>query len=88
MWWEIKSEAPPPITALKPSKEAGDCWPMDGDHGHLTIELAAPCHISGFTMEHIGKNTHLAGTLMEAPKKFSVHVRVFLHNTRHQIVTY
>ncbi|EEB16333.1 conserved hypothetical protein [Pediculus humanus corporis] len=68
----IRSTAPPPSIILEPTRQAGDCWPMEGQKGKLLIQLAARANIIGFTMEHIDPAMSLSGGTPEAPNNFSV----------------
>ncbi|KAK6621478.1 hypothetical protein RUM43_007035 [Polyplax serrata] len=69
----IRSTAPPPSIALEPTRQAGDCWPMEGRKGNILIQLAARANIVGFTMEHIDPAMSLSGATSEAPNNFSVY---------------
>ena len=62
------------ILKKQPTRQAGDCWPMEGQKGKLLIQLAARANIIGFTMEHIDPAMSLSGGTPEAPNNFSVFV--------------
>lgn len=34
-------------------KGPGDCWPMKGPSGNVTIRLYAPLHVSNVTVQHV-----------------------------------
>lgn len=43
----------PPVTALHPGTNNGQCWPIEGNTGHLGVALAKSVYISNVTIEHV-----------------------------------
>jgi hypothetical protein len=59
--------------ALSLSMTPGDCWPMNGSKGTLTIKLRKPIKIGAFSIGHVLKREAI--DISTAPKDFSVYGR-------------
>lgn len=63
---------------IKPgAKTLGDCWPLQGRSGSLTVQLKTPLNISHVSVEHVARSvTKYPGT---APRSFRVLGRKSTH---------
>eukprot|EP00124_Ichthyophonus_hoferi_P003632 Ihof_evm4s328 gene=Ihof_evmTU4s328 len=76
---------------LKPQMDAGMCWPMNGSHGYVTIQLSQPIHINSVSIEHLPFSLACPPTNKTskchaaAPKDFRIFAHTTLPNTKHDI---
>ncbi|GAA5912465.1 uncharacterized protein JCM6883_005908 [Sporobolomyces salmoneus] len=73
--WITGASAPrgrPAVTALHPDSTPGSCWPFEGQHGQLGIQLSRRVIPSDITIEHISRDVALDGDVSSAPKDFEV----------------
>ncbi|GAA5948882.1 hypothetical protein JCM21900_003459 [Sporobolomyces salmonicolor] len=73
--WLTGTSAPrgrPPVTALHPDTAPGSCWPFEGPHGQLGVQLSRRVVPSDITIEHISPDVALDGDVTSAPKDFEV----------------
>ncbi|KAF8339851.1 uncharacterized protein EI90DRAFT_2293952 [Cantharellus anzutake] len=63
--------ARPPVTALIPDLNVGNCWPLRGSNGTLGVYLTRHIHISSFSIDHASKD--VVYDITPAPK----HIRVW-----------
>ncbi|KAI9262210.1 UNC-like C-terminal-domain-containing protein, partial [Phascolomyces articulosus] len=59
-----------PLIALLPDTHVGQCWPMDGSNGTLSIVLSQPIDIKSITMEYPTKDQMV--NMTSAPKDFEI----------------
>lgn len=45
-----------PETILTPNMDVGRCWPMNGDHGTIAVQLGEPIELHAFGIHHPPKN--------------------------------
>jgi len=60
-----------PISAISPSSNRGQCWPMKGDSGKIGIKLSEVIIPTSFSIEHIPKS--IATSMNSAPKMIEVY---------------
>ncbi|KAI9594958.1 hypothetical protein BDF19DRAFT_442943 [Syncephalis fuscata] len=65
-WW-LLSYLKPPVTkpasvALLPWRQPGDCWPMAGRSGRITVHLAKSIIPEAITLEHVDRRIALDAT--------------------------
>ncbi|KAL7274105.1 hypothetical protein RUND412_003007 [Rhizina undulata] len=65
---------PPPVIAISPTVEAGDCWPFAGNTGDIGIKLSDAIHISHLSIEHVSKD--LAHDITTAPRHVSLWAQI------------
>lgn len=73
--WITGASAPrgrPAVTALHPDTTPGSCWPFEGQHGQIGIQLSRRVVPSDITIEHISRDVALDGDVSSAPKAFEV----------------
>ncbi|RKP06581.1 hypothetical protein THASP1DRAFT_31609 [Thamnocephalis sphaerospora] len=62
-WWFISqfksTTSKPPSVALLPWRQPGDCWPMAGHSGRLTVHLARAIIPEAITLEHVDRRIAL-----------------------------
>ena len=63
-------EGRPPVTALHPDINVGNCWPVRGTKGQLAVMLSRSIIITEFTIDHASKE--VAYDVRSAPKKMEV----------------
>ncbi|GAA5916571.1 hypothetical protein JCM5296_003890 [Sporobolomyces johnsonii] len=94
--WITGTSAPrgrPPVTALHPDTAPGSCWPFEGQHGQLGVQLSRRVVPSDVTIEHISPDVALDGDVSSAPKDFEVwgvvegqeHVEKLAHYRQQQL---
>ncbi|KAJ2473062.1 hypothetical protein GGI02_001140 [Coemansia sp. RSA 2322] len=65
----------PPDAILDPSTHVGDCWPMLGSTGQVSVHLAQPVDVSDFAIEHVARS--VAIDWRSAPRQIEVWGYVF-----------
>lgn len=60
---------------LQPDVHPGNCWAFRGSKGFLVIRLSMRIIPTAVSLEHIPKALAPSGTLLSAPRDFSVYVR-------------
>ena len=60
----------PPVVALQPSVDLGQCWPFQGNRGILTIQLPNKILPTHFKLAHV--HPQLANDISSAPKDIKV----------------
>lgn len=58
----------------QPDVNPGNCWAFKGSKGFLVIRLSMRIVPTAFSLEHIPKALAPSGTLLSAPRDFSVYV--------------
>jgi hypothetical protein len=73
-WWStFYSKSNPPEEALRPSFEAGSCWPCRISDCRLSIRLAAVIKITHISLEHLSPHLAIRPAAADtAPKRFLV----------------
>ncbi|RKP23996.1 UNC-like C-terminal-domain-containing protein [Syncephalis pseudoplumigaleata] len=74
-WW-LLSQLKPPVAkpasvALLPWRHPGDCWPMAGRSGRITVHLAKAIIPEAITLEHVDRRIALDAT--SSPKHLVVY---------------
>lgn len=59
----------------QPDVNPGNCWAFKGSQGFLVIRLSMRIVPTAVSLEHIPKALAPSGTLLSAPRDFSVYVR-------------
>lgn len=62
----------------QPDVHPGNCWAFKGSNGFLVIRLSMRIVVTAVSLEHIPKALAPSGTLLSAPRDFSVYVRGLL----------
>jgi hypothetical protein len=74
-WWLLSYIKPPVAkpasTALLPWRQPGDCWPMAGRSGRITVHLAKAIIPEAITLEHVDRRIALDAT--SSPKLLVVY---------------
>ncbi|KAJ2600168.1 hypothetical protein GGF39_001916 [Coemansia sp. RSA 1721] len=60
----------PPAAVLDPSTHIGECWPMQGSSGQITVLLPTAVDVTEFALEHISKS--MAIDWRSAPRSVEV----------------
>ncbi|KAF8529836.1 hypothetical protein JB92DRAFT_3139415 [Gautieria morchelliformis] len=60
----------PPVTAIHPDINVGNCWPFAGTHGQIGLLLARSVFISEFTIDHAPRD--IAYDVRSAPRQMEV----------------
>ena len=60
------------VTALQSDVSLGNCWPMLGDHGVLTVDLSRAIQPTAITLDHIPRSLTLQHDIRSAPRDFEV----------------
>lgn len=60
----------PPVTALHPDINVGNCWPFAGTSGQLGVVLARAVYISEVTIEHVPRD--IAYDIRSAPRQMEL----------------
>ncbi|CUS14322.1 unnamed protein product [Tuber aestivum] len=66
--------SPPPVMAITPSTEVGECWPFPERSGDIGIKLATPIYVSHVTVDHVPKQQAIE--ISSAPKNIEFWIRV------------
>lgn len=66
VWPFMEATTQPPEEVIEPDTNVGSCWPMQGNHGYVTVRLVAPIVPSSFTIDHPARDVLLDWT--SAPK--------------------
>ncbi|XP_041829305.1 SUN domain-containing protein 2-like isoform X5 [Melanotaenia boesemani] len=69
LWYFSQS----PRAVIQPDVHPGNCWAFRGSTGFLVIRLSMRILPTAFTLEHIPKALAPSGTLLSAPRDFSVY---------------
>lgn len=70
-WWGYKTEIGPRQLAITPGhKKPGDCWPLQGTGGHLSVKLAEAIVPTSVTIDHIPRE--ISKMPSTAPQHFRV----------------
>ena len=67
----LNAEAAAPESALSADNSMGNCWPMAGSKGDLTVQLLVPIIVDSISVDHISHDE--AVDIRSAPKTFSVY---------------
>ncbi|XP_068610885.1 LOW QUALITY PROTEIN: SUN domain-containing protein 1-like [Brachionichthys hirsutus] len=68
LWYFSQS----PRAVIQPDVHPGNCWAFRGSRGFLAIRLSMPIFPTAFSLEHVPKALTPRGTLLSAPRDFSV----------------
>ncbi|CAG8464422.1 8757_t:CDS:1 [Paraglomus occultum] len=60
----------PPVTALSPDTNVGQCWPFPGREGQLAVLLSRKVYVTAVTYDHVSK--HIGVDVTSAPRDFEV----------------
>ena len=60
----------PPVTAIHPDINVGNCWPFAGTHGQIGVLLARNVFISEFSIDHAPRD--IAYDVRSAPRQMEV----------------
>jgi Sad1 / UNC-like C-terminal len=60
----------PPVTAIHPDINVGNCWPFAGTHGQIGLLLARNVFISGFSIDHAPRD--VAYDVRSAPRQMEM----------------
>ncbi|GJJ08262.1 hypothetical protein Clacol_002472 [Clathrus columnatus] len=60
----------PPVTALHPDINVGNCWPFEGSSGQLGVLLARNVYVSEVTIEHVPRD--IAYDIRSAPRQMEL----------------
>eukprot|EP00467_Chlorarachnion_reptans_P018827 CAMPEP_0114510942 /NCGR_PEP_ID=MMETSP0109-20121206/14080_1 /TAXON_ID=29199 /ORGANISM="Chlorarachnion reptans, Strain CCCM449" /LENGTH=619 /DNA_ID=CAMNT_0001690331 /DNA_START=247 /DNA_END=2106 /DNA_ORIENTATION=+ len=57
-WWWEKRRSQSPKSMITPVRELvpGDCWPMKGSKGHVTVRLEKRVKVTGVSIQHISRS--------------------------------
>ncbi|XP_045891599.1 SUN domain-containing protein 1-like [Micropterus dolomieu] len=69
LWYFSQS----PRVVIQPDVHPGNCWAFRGSAGFLVIRLSMKIVPTAFSLEHIPKALAPSGTLLSAPRDFSVY---------------
>ncbi|XP_051795848.1 SUN domain-containing protein 1-like isoform X2 [Acanthochromis polyacanthus] len=69
LWYFSQS----PRTVIQPDVHPGNCWAFRGSTGFLVIRLSMKILPSSFSLDHIPRSLAPSGTLLSAPRDFSVY---------------
>ncbi|XP_065193648.1 klaroid protein-like isoform X2 [Sycon ciliatum] len=62
----------PPRLAISPEILPGNCWPLSGTSGHITLILSADIRVTHVSVDHIPASLTTDGKRTSAPRAFSV----------------
>ncbi|CAJ0855210.1 928_t:CDS:2 [Entrophospora sp. SA101] len=60
----------PPVTAISPDINVGQCWPFPGQDGQIAVLLNRRVYVTAVTYDHVSKR--VAVDVLSAPKEFEV----------------
>uniref|UniRef100_A0AAQ5YQZ0 SUN domain-containing protein n=1 Tax=Amphiprion ocellaris TaxID=80972 RepID=A0AAQ5YQZ0_AMPOC len=69
LWYFSQS----PRAVIQPDVHPGNCWAFRGSTGFLVIRLSMRILPSSFSLDHIPRSLAPSGTLLSAPRDFSVY---------------
>ncbi|KAM6951020.1 SUN domain-containing protein 1-like [Aplochiton taeniatus] len=69
LWYFTQS----PRVVIQPDVHPGNCWAFKGSNGYLVIRLSMKIRPTAFSMEHIPKALAPSGTIISAPRQFTVY---------------
>ncbi|XP_075891249.1 uncharacterized protein LOC142894027 isoform X2 [Nelusetta ayraudi] len=69
LWYFSQS----PRAVIQPDVHPGNCWAFKGSNGFLVIRLSMRIVVTAVSLEHIPKALAPSGTLLSAPRDFSVY---------------
>ncbi|KAI8337517.1 UNC-like C-terminal-domain-containing protein, partial [Chlamydoabsidia padenii] len=70
-WYSLPSPVSSPKMALTPGMHAGQCWPMNGNHGSLGIRLSEPTVVRAVSVDYPGHQV-FASQVSSAPKQMEL----------------
>ncbi|KAM4624539.1 SUN domain-containing protein 1 [Polymixia lowei] len=69
LWYFSQS----PRVVIQPDVHPGNCWAFKGSNGYLVIRLSMKVIPTAFSLEHMPKALSPSGTLLSAPRDFTVY---------------
>jgi len=69
-WWHFLVKTQPPQIIIDPDVNLGQCWPMKGSTGSVTIQLASPITPKAVSLEHVSNK--IVHKIETTPQRFRV----------------